>query len=206
MALTSKATAAKAFCGFISQKLCLHVGPPDKSRVPRLELSSCVPSSTLSYSTFSFPTIGINTSARASSPRIPQNLRHIVQLSTSCWLSAAGDANNLASQILNERTKSDANTASIPSSGGSTPQEEEEKRKKDAFARKAMKWSLVAMGFSFAGAAGFAVLEWGSSRFLFSGLLLSFIFAGQPQKDEDGKTVGRPPFPSLSAYADVFVS
>lgn len=50
----------------------------------------------------------------------------------------------------------------ITTAAGAVNPEEEERKRKEAFQKRAMKWSLIAMGLSLTGAAGFAVLEWGS--------------------------------------------
>ncbi|XP_055332851.1 mitochondrial import inner membrane translocase subunit TIM50-A-like [Paramacrobiotus metropolitanus] len=93
----------------------------------------------------------------------------------STSLAQESDTKKLADQILNKTVQSQTNDSAskdLPNPSQSSSAEEEEKRRKDAFARRAMKWSLIAMGCTFVGAAGFAILEW-----------------GQPQKDEDGNLV-----------------
>ena len=61
----------------------------------------------------------------------------------------------------NEPTETAAETT-ITTAAGATNSEEEERKRKEAFQKKAMKWSLIAMGLSLTGAAGFAILEWGN--------------------------------------------
>ncbi|OQV11923.1 Mitochondrial import inner membrane translocase subunit TIM50-C [Hypsibius exemplaris] len=64
--------------------------------------------------------------------------------------------------------------------GGTSAEEEEEKRRKDAFSKKAMKWSLVAMGLSLFGAAGFCILEWGAPKLDENGSLIRDEFTDMP--------------------------